>query len=256
MGCDIHIMAEVKRNGKWEKNVKEIFGNPWHDKDNLQWGPELVDTPPDGRNYDWFSVLANVRNGYGFAGVRTGSGFDVISEPKGVPKDASPEWLEVVERWSVDMHSKSWLTVDELESFNWDQTSDKEGVITLKQYSELRSTPNARPNSWSGWAGGGNILIVNTKTADIILDHDSNIPIPIDELDDIDKVYDASNIESVLDSIVSGGVPASNYDIKVKYYWKVSYRDWFKWQIKNTIEPLRELANEFEDARIVFGFDN
>lgn len=256
MGCDIHIMAEVKRNGRWEKNQKAVFKNPWYDPKVSDWDlakEEFISDPDSGRSYDWFSVLADVRNGYGFAGVRTGSGFNIISEPKGVPDDASPEWLEEVKQWDGDMHSKSWLSIDELESFNWDQESGKEGIISLDQYRELRSTPNACPSSWSGWSSGGNILIVNTETADMILDMDPNLPLAIDELNR-DEVYEGK-IESILDAIVSG-TPASEFNIYVKYYWTITYREWFDWKIKTTIEPLRELANEFEDARIVFGFDN
>ena len=53
MGCDIHMMAKVQQdNGSW-KNAGEIDGN---------------------RNYDLFAILANVRNGHGFAGIKTGGG--------------------------------------------------------------------------------------------------------------------------------------------------------------------------------------
>jgi len=47
------MMAKVQQdNGSW-KNAGEIDGN---------------------RNYDLFAILANVRNGHGFAGIKTGGG--------------------------------------------------------------------------------------------------------------------------------------------------------------------------------------
>lgn len=60
MGCDIHIITEIKKDNKWER-VKEI--------------PDTLDV----RNYNTFAVLANVRNN-----------FNTKSFPvKGVPKDIS-----------------------------------------------------------------------------------------------------------------------------------------------------------------------
>ena len=45
--------------------------------------------PYGDRNYNLFAILANVRNGTAFAGCKTGEGFNPISNPKGVPSDAS-----------------------------------------------------------------------------------------------------------------------------------------------------------------------
>jgi len=43
------------------------------------------------RNYNAFAILADVRNGYGFAGCDTGDGFVPISTPKGFPDDMCEE---------------------------------------------------------------------------------------------------------------------------------------------------------------------
>ncbi|TXH55263.1 MAG: hypothetical protein E6Q97_09160, partial [Desulfurellales bacterium] len=67
MGTDIHSIAQVKRDGKWVTVAIGIAG--------------------DIRSYDTFAMLANVRNGRGFAGVRTSTGFPVIHEPRGLPND-------------------------------------------------------------------------------------------------------------------------------------------------------------------------
>lgn len=60
MGCDIHIVTEIKENGKW-KGVDEF--------------PNAL----DGRNYHLFSFLANVRNYFNTVGFK----------PKGLPEDLS-----------------------------------------------------------------------------------------------------------------------------------------------------------------------
>jgi len=259
MGCDIHIMAEVKRNGKWEINKKPIFKNPWYEKGSTSdlCKDEFQTMPEDGRSYDWFGLLANVRNGWGFAGVRTGDGFATEASPKGVPSDATDEWKELVSDWDCDMHSHSYFTAEELENIDWSQTTTKSGTIDLDTYALLRSHPNSVPESWSGLTGP-KILIVDTETADAILDIDPNMPIAVDE-DEVKSInaepYNGLTEDAILESIMSG-VPASEFDVKVSYEWEVTYGDWFEHKIKNIIEPLRELANEFEDARIVFGFDN
>lgn len=56
------------------------------DKTTSQW----VDVPSNykqDRHYQLFAVLAGVRNGHGFARVRTGEAVKPIAEPRGLPKD-------------------------------------------------------------------------------------------------------------------------------------------------------------------------
>lgn len=113
MGCDIHLYVEVKKNGKWKS------ADEWKkDEDGYV---STVDPIYRGRNYDLFAVLANVRNGYGFAGRPTGEGFNPISHPKGTPKDVSDEVRSKIEDMDSDGHSHSWLTVKELLDFDWAQ---------------------------------------------------------------------------------------------------------------------------------------
>ena len=42
------------------------------------------------RDYNSFAVLGDVRNGLGFAGVKTGEGFNYITARRGLP-----DWLEI-----------------------------------------------------------------------------------------------------------------------------------------------------------------
>ena len=62
MGCDIHAGIEVHDGNGW-KAVK--FPNPYFGR----WEDEERETHrlPFGRNYDAFAILADVRNGVGFA---------------------------------------------------------------------------------------------------------------------------------------------------------------------------------------------
>lgn len=249
MGCDIHIKCEIKRKDKWELNTDKVFPNPWYKEDSdSEWQKdEFQDTPDDNRNYDWFAILADVRNGRGFAGISTGSGFDVIAEPKGVPEDATEEWKKEVERWDCDMHSHSYLTLEEFDNFDWNQFTMKYGVISLKQYEGLKGTSES-PESWCGATSGGNIITVNTDIADAIL-ADPEIGLRIEEGKGLWR-------EKVVTIDEENGKPASEFDVNVSYEWPVHYSEWFEHKIKNVVEPMRKLKETYGDVRIVFGFDN
>jgi hypothetical protein len=67
MGTDIHSIAQVQVDGKWRTVAVGIGGDP--------------------RSYNMFAMLADVRNGYGFAGIKTSDSFPVIHERRGLPSD-------------------------------------------------------------------------------------------------------------------------------------------------------------------------
>lgn len=102
MGCDVHMFIEKRA----------AAGSPWEAatvRMKCDWCPEpgsdhekrvgeekcyfckgtKVLKTYDHRNYDAFAVLANVRNGTGFAGVVTGDVFVPLSEPRDLPEDLS-----------------------------------------------------------------------------------------------------------------------------------------------------------------------
>lgn len=252
MGCDIHNKCEIKRNNKWELNTDKVFPNPWYKKGSEhEWQKEeFQDEPDSSRNYDWFAILADVRNGYGVAGISTGSGFDVIAEPRGVPEDASDGWKEMVEDWGRDMHSHSYLTIEDFDNFDWNQFTMKYGVISLNHYKKLRGTSQS-PNSWSGAIFGSNNITVSTDIADVILAH-PEIGLSIKETSNGPWRFRDEVV--VIDE--ENGKPASEFDIMVDYQWPVRYGEWFYYKIKNIIEPMQKLKEQYEDVRIVFGFDN
>jgi hypothetical protein len=132
MGCDIHSVAQVKTKDGW-KTVEASPGG-------------------DDRNYDTFAVLADVRNGHGFAGTVTGEGWPVMFEARGLPEDIeldSDNYLDG--EWMGD-HSHSHLTLTELRQIlaQFDgKMYKKTGMITKQQAKELKE--GKTPDSWCGW---------------------------------------------------------------------------------------------------------
>jgi hypothetical protein len=88
MGCDIQLHTEVKINGQWH-----------------HYGAPSVD-----RNYTLFALLANVRND------EPGDKWYVtpISEPRGLPADATALTKFDSDRWGLDGHSHSWINAEEI----------------------------------------------------------------------------------------------------------------------------------------------
>jgi len=86
MGSDIHMITQVRENGEWRTK---------HDAFNYR-----------TRNYSVFGMLADVRNGRGFAGAVYGTGFIPISEPKGLPDDLREKMYKILdeydEEWAED----------------------------------------------------------------------------------------------------------------------------------------------------------
>lgn len=91
MGCDIHSYAEKKIHEKWEC---------------------LGYSPFDWRAYGMYAFLAGVRN-Y--------SAITPIAEPRGIPEERSERVSKQYKIWDCDAHSASWLSVEELEKFDYDQ---------------------------------------------------------------------------------------------------------------------------------------
>lgn len=103
MGCDIHMLLEVK---DWQHKPDGS------ETDDQEWGVVMTETATYGaRNYSVFAALANVRN-YNDA-------ITPIAEPRGIPEDASEETKARHGRWGVDAHSASWLSLGEVLEHDW-----------------------------------------------------------------------------------------------------------------------------------------
>jgi len=80
MGTDIHIQVWGKdpTTGEWEPSIIKPFP---------RWGESAHDwdVDPTGRNYRVFGLLAGVRNGTGFGGVKTGEPVEPFFPRRGLP---------------------------------------------------------------------------------------------------------------------------------------------------------------------------
>ena len=79
MGCDIHLHVEAKIHGEWQH---------WRE-------------PRVARCYALFAMMADVRN--------DADEYRPISQPRGLPNDASDITKADYNSWSGDAHSASWL---------------------------------------------------------------------------------------------------------------------------------------------------
>lgn len=142
MGCDIHSVVQIFKDGQWQ-TVEHRPGK-------------------DQRDYDTFAVYANVRNGYGFAGVVTGNGWPIISEPRGLPPDFHI-WNEQHHGTWMGDHSHSWLLLSEIQKA-WDGFADKEyekhGVVERKHYEETLAIGKL-PEQWCGGRSGQSVVVVS-----------------------------------------------------------------------------------------------
>lgn len=164
MGCDIHIVIQRQEpDGAW----REL---PWqhvwsHDgKDSAVKGVPIAPDVFRNRNYDLFGILANVRNGSGFAGIQTGEGWPSIADDRGFPDDfdadkalPDPAYPEYGPR-SLGDHSFTWVSLDELKAFDWDGTETwLYGVVPAEQYERL-SASGESPDSYCGGTHGPGIV--------------------------------------------------------------------------------------------------
>ncbi len=135
------------------------------------------------RHYQLFSVLAGVRNGTGFAGIKTGDAVTPIADPRGYPEgfelseegsDCHPiitldhmdprrrkyhEEGEALEVWMGD-HSHSWLTADEM--LAWFESAPvvvQTGILDRADYEDWdRKSP---PGRYCGGIGGAGVVLIN-----------------------------------------------------------------------------------------------
>jgi hypothetical protein len=156
MGCDIHAVFQAKRDGKW------------------------IDVPSkyqEDRHYMLFAWLADVRNGYGFAGMPTHTRIEPISRPRGLPEDfehrnethattadvIESSWLakyrkpdEPYEVWLGD-HSHSWLTADEILAAPKPDGVLRTGIVDIKTLHDWDGI--SEPTEWCGGISGRDILV-------------------------------------------------------------------------------------------------
>jgi hypothetical protein len=177
-----------------------------------------------------FAILADVRNGYGFAGCDTGDGFKPIAEPRGLPEDVSPGVKKMSDYWDCDGHSHSYFTLKELLDYDWEQTTSHRGWVSEEVYKQFKETGDPYP--CSGGVGGSKVVYLTNEEMDRLIDGSLQR--------EADKHY------------------------YTQIQWQVTYAECCRGFIEGTIPKLKELAkpNRYQDdidpdtVRIVVWFDN
>lgn len=235
MGCDIHLYVEKKQpDGRWQAQGE--FERE-RDEDG-GWLSHVGRRLYTGRNYNLFAILANVRNGRGFAGIKTGEGFNPISEPRGVPDDASSDYKAIVEQWGEDGHSHSHHTLRQLLDFDWTQVTTCQGWCDMAEYLPWAARGHKRegPREYCGCVNGRGIKHLNEEEA-------AELVKQFNELNwDDRKAFIRQH--------------PNKYALAV---WQPTYYDAAGSFISDTIPELLKLAGGtagLDDVRIVFFFDN
>lgn len=271
MGCDIHLRVQVKAPKKVERGLRDDgstyeWTTTFYDKDwrcmedmkpneywnsktdplNDQDGRYRADVWYHDRNYNFFAILANVRNGRGFAGLPTGTGFKPIAEPRGYPTDLGDlgpligmDELDGI--WMGD-HSHSWVTLTELLAVEWNTAKTVHtGVVSPAEYVEWKE--KGIPSSWCGGVGGGSTLVVSNAEMEVLF-----------AKGEVTKE--------------DGGVFGRRRDKPIgaiSYYtsvtWTSTYADSVGSEVMAFIERLKTLCTEWAEGdtdrvRLVFGFDS
>ena len=177
MGTDVHAVWQVRKDGKWV---------------------DVASTWEQDRHYLLFSWLANVRNGFGFAGVPTYNPIEPIARPRGLPADFTggedhpldpttiPEshqkWYDGATTIWLGDHTHSWLSSTEILAAKRPARVQHTGVVPLSWYQSWdKVTP---PTEWSGGISGRGIHVaahpsqITDKTTHVQIEWDSG-----DELD-------------------------------------------------------------------------
>lgn len=163
MGTDIH--------GIWQR--LDMATQAWCD---------IASTYDQHRHYQLFAVLAGVRNGTGFAGVKTGDAVTPIAEQRGLPDDFAlagdyshpisdetcvmPEFRRKYLKSNpasipvMDMgdHSHSWLAGEEMAAwFANAPTITQTGVLSRAEYDAWDKV--SQPESYCGGISGFGVVM-------------------------------------------------------------------------------------------------
>lgn len=242
MGCDIHLRVQKFVDDKWTFAEERIA-------DKYEPTKTTHERWYDGRNYRLFGMLANVRNGIGFAGVDTGDAFRFISEPRGLP-DGMAEYIgeirdkdgsvEDYDFWFGD-HSHSWLTLPELIDFDWYQSTKCRGWVNGPQFEEWDRMKEweSEPREHCGGVSGGNVTHIS----------ETEMRQRLTEIKQITKPWSAA--EAKIKDLYS-----STYCL---VEWPMFYSEAAGKFYTQTMPRMFRLAKQVggpENVRIVFGFDS
>lgn len=227
MGTDIHMFAE-RKIGYGEK----------------KWASMPVPEKFTERNYRFFAALANVRNGFGFAGVTTHSPIVPITDNRGFPEDISSfgdKWSSfynsvdcdeheenLIEQHGFDSpgdHSAGYATLKEIKEF--DRPIVKmTGQLPWEKYIEWKESGDNSPHEWCGSCSGNNVVHLSESDLD-------NMKSQVENLEKGKIVYVVADWDAPLlnDSFMDELIA-----------WMQSY--------------VSEYQGSDEDVRLIFNFDS
>lgn len=205
MGTDIHAVWQAKKADQWE---------------------DIPSTWKQNRHYFLFAWLANVRNGFGSAGIPTHSPVQPISEPRGLPKDfdgkkhkGTFEALDparqayhtreesAVQGIWMGNHSFSHLSADEILAAPRPDNAWRTGIVERPWFDAWGGkTP---PEAWSGRVNGKGIRVAESP---LLVDDDTT---------------------------------------HVRIYWKTNESE-----LAYFVDEVKRLKELHGEVRLVFGFDS
>lgn len=254
MGCDIHLFVEKRVPATaagpafWTSaDTWEPYPDDW--KDEADQNKDVQHVPYGKafyteRNYDLFAILADVRNGRGFAGCDTGEGFVPISAPRGLPFDVSDPVKAESDRWDVDGHSHSYFTVAELMAYDWTQVTTKRGwvdAVMFWSWCNWGRDEGEGPRGYSGGVWGRDIEhvepdVMEGRIKGLLQAHPS-------ESGRRDRDHEDEVIAKHLSSVYT------------QVAWTTPYYRAAHWFLGTVLPRLWRLGAP-QDVRIVFWFDN
>lgn len=179
--CDGTGIKHVWQEGYGGKNVRVPTGEPcgWctndgsdceDEDDRVYYANRYVEPGKtrdrwySDRNYLVFAMLANVRNGYGFAGTPTHTPIaPICEEPRGIPDDVTDGTRAILS----GEHTETWITLGEIWAHDWAQPIAQFGVVDPSQF--LVFQEKGRPDSWSGGISGGQVVsVTNERMAELV----------------------------------------------------------------------------------------
>lgn len=208
----------------------------------------------EGRSYDLFAILANVRNGRGFAGCKTGEGFVPMTDDRGVPDDVSADGRAYLDGYGGDGHSHTYMTLAEIFAYDWDQVTWKEGVVSAAEFKTwLDAGKKGYPSSYSGGVFGQNVVMIDPELMEekilkneIVFNEDGTLRGQAEGFGDMIGHF-------------GGRTDLPSYFTTIRWpapYSVVKERSGFN----QTIESLKKLAEEngvtYDDVRLIMFFDN
>jgi len=219
MGCDIHLHIEVKKNGQW---VEHEWESKYNTGQFYQDGTPMVDHFALFEDPLWIS-----RNYMLFAilaDVRNRNEVEPISCPRGLPREMSDTVRKRAEYWDLDAHSHSFIYLPGLLDYPWHEKKfDDSGYVGVQEYHKFKTTGET-PLSAPGSPRGNQIAVTN-------------------------------KVMNKIDPFVAALEPVD--DVHFTYIkWRSSCRDYCSKFVDKFLPIIAALADDPNDVRIVFWFDN